>query len=219
MLVWLASYPRSGNSLALTTLHYAFGAKVGADTGPERPAWLPVRLVRDLDVAREDPEPVFVKTHGRPIDDRPAIYLLRDGRDAIASYARWLKPRDEYADSPVGRIARMLVDGIDAGSRPRTWAESVELWTPRKRTAVVRFETLVADPVRALRCALDSLQIPYRQTAETVPSFEELRSSSPRVFRRGQTGNWRDELPPRLEERFWRSQGATMLAVGYTRDP
>jgi hypothetical protein len=222
VLVWLASYPRSGNSLFRGALSYRFAAKVAADTPPPKnpgPLWLRTPVIHDVHAARADPEPVFVKTHQRPVDDCPAICVVRDGRDATASYARWLKAvTKDFADWPTRRIARRLIDGHKAGKRALTWAEAVETWIARDATEVVRFEDALADdPVPILCAALDRLGVPYALSDRAAPSFAELQRVKPEMFRRGETGNWRDELPPRLEERFWRSQGQTMEKLGYHR--
>jgi hypothetical protein len=44
----------------------------------------------DVDAARSSQETLLVKTHDLPDDDSPALYLVRDGRDALVSYAHYI---------------------------------------------------------------------------------------------------------------------------------
>ena len=220
MLVWLASYPRSGNSLSLVTLKEAFGAPLGSDMpGADYPEWLRAPLIRDVGEARARSGPVFVKTHSRPgLDGDRAIYIVRDGRDATVSYAHFLKESQEgYADWPLNRIARMLIRGFRAARRPRTWAESVRLWSQRPNTAVVRFEELITDPVAVIRGAAEEVGVSLPKPAGKPPDFAELHTRDPTMYRRGEPGAWREELHPQLEEMFWEQQGKTMISLGYSR--
>lgn len=99
MIVWIASYPRSGNTFMRILLHRLYGAtsstiydvdgvapRLGADLVGYKKHSMPYRSMRESDTVH------FVKTH-RPCDelvsneDR-AICLVRDGRDAVVSWAR-----------------------------------------------------------------------------------------------------------------------------------
>src|SRR5262245_9850273 len=96
MIVWLASYPRSGNTFLRIVLHRVYGPPtysiydgddpVAQRVGPELVGYRPKPLRRSELVASD--ELFFVKTHKRrKADDSPAIYLVRDGRDAVVSHA------------------------------------------------------------------------------------------------------------------------------------
>ena len=127
MLIWLASYPRSGNSFARIALKHLFRLPTNSvylnEDSPEN------RDLRDLigqslDITLEEmaaaAEPCFVRTHEMPADDDyPAIYLVRDGRDTLVSYAHFILSTEN--GTPVGSdreaFLRVLRELITSNSR------------------------------------------------------------------------------------------------------
>lgn len=226
MIVWIASFPRSGNNLFREALYRIFGVKSGS-VFPEPLGADPylddvsLHLPEDsIDSLRELEAPVFVKTHrlSESDDQSPAVYLVRDGRDAYVSYAHFVRARGERAFTSLdyeGALATLIErEGHAYGS----WSASVRAWTRRAApTAIVRFEELVENPHTAVRDAVKSLGIPLGEPVGEMPPFRELHAQNPIVFRRGKVGSWRSELPPPLEERFWGLHGAAMLVMGYPR--
>lgn len=222
MIVWIASFPRSGNNLCLLTLSKVFGARTGSAMNPRSLA-SELSLDPDADLRtalRELDETVFVKTHrvAPRQDDDPALYLVRDGRDSLVSYAHFMKARG------VPRFASLSFEEILAALLERddhpygSWSGNVRSWLDRDApTALVKFEELVEDPVATVRGALASLGVPLPEPDGRLPSFEELHRRNPLVFRRGKVGSWRSELPKRLEKRFWRLHGTEMEELGYNR--
>ena len=85
MIYWLASFPRSGNSFFRRVCRYNFKFIVYSKYTEKK---APVDQETLIKMAKS-PEPYVVKTHDLPMDDAPAIYLVRDGRDALISYAWW----------------------------------------------------------------------------------------------------------------------------------
>ena len=110
MIVWLASYPRSGNTFLRIVLHRLYGVPtysvyddddpVAQRVGPDLVGWRPKPGDRTEMIAA--PGVHFVKTHKRRKGDgSPAVYLVRDGRDALVSRARLLaaeRARDQNDD-------------------------------------------------------------------------------------------------------------------------
>lgn len=97
MIVWLASYPRSGNTFLRVVLHQLYRVptySVYDDDDPVAqrigPALVGYReKPSDRSLMTDDGEVYFVKTHKRrKTDGYPALYLVRDGRDAVVSQAR-----------------------------------------------------------------------------------------------------------------------------------
>jgi hypothetical protein len=134
MIVWLASYPRSGNLLTRQILARAFGclsASEYPEGGDELAAQLGVtfRLPYDgsaedlIAAARASPDRVFIKTHGPPRDDSPAIHILRDGRAAVVSYRHFLGDSEGLHDLSLAQVIRGEVGfgswsgHLDAGRR------------------------------------------------------------------------------------------------------
>src|SRR5436189_1321267 len=96
--VWIASYPRSGNTFLRIILENVFRMTSysvynvegqnyqdpSAEALEEAP-FLP-RNWRQSISRTADRKAVPIKTHDRPEDQGPAIYIIRDGRAVIHSY-------------------------------------------------------------------------------------------------------------------------------------
>lgn len=165
-------------------------------------------------------EPVFVKTHELPgADSYPAIYLMRDGRDVVVSHARFLlaqEPPIAGAD-PEELFRKRLNMLISVTNAFGGWAAHTRAWRHRPRTAVVRFEDLIAEPEKWITGALAKLDVSIsRKPGTRPPTFEELNKKFPAHFRRGKIGAWRDELPADLHDLFCLLYGDILKANGYT---
>jgi Sulfotransferase domain len=222
MLVWVASFPRSGNNLCLLTLRRVFGATTGSVLDPD-PLISRLSLDPEVDLraaVRERDDRVFLKTHRlpRPDDGDPAIYLVRDGRDSLVSYAHFMKAQGEPPFRSLS-FEEALAALIERENHPYgSWSANVRSWTRRDAaTNVVRFERLIEDPVGTVREAVASFGIALPEQRGRLPTFDELHERNPKIFRRGKVGSWRSEFPARLEERFWELHGAEMEALGYPR--
>jgi Sulfotransferase domain len=240
MLVWVASYPRSGNALTMLTLQDVFGERrVGTITADDlrlgdmrderlpggRP-WRPPPELRGLrggellDAIRARPEPFFIKTHrlSEASDPARALYIVRDGRDAVVSQAHFVKDHDVAAYRGLS-FARRIATLTRPGMRPYGhWSRNVRRWTRRRApVAVLRFEDLVRDPADAVAGACERIDVPVGDADGRMLPFESLHELVPALFRRGVVGAWEDEMPPHLEERFWRIHGEQMEALGYRR--
>jgi hypothetical protein len=223
-MIWLPSYPRSGNKLArliLTTLFDARSATVyeqlgEPDKNPPIETWQgPWPELRPERVPFR--ECIFMKTHELPQSDHPAIYIVRDGRDAYVSYAHFVL--QHFADHVVGMsyldVLQMLIRSTDHFGG---LSQHVRAWTQRTaKTSVIRFEQMVADPSGSMAAACAWLSIPPPQPTGRLPGFDELKAHEPAQFRRGKVGGWRDEMPPHVEELFWSIHGETMNYLGYPR--
>ena len=195
MLVWIASYPRSGNTLLRLILFHAFGLKTHslyddlADVGPDSrfaetvghaalpPGWSPEK-------ARRDDALWLVKTHDAPCDSEKAIYIIRDGRESVLSY---LKYRQSFGGEEI-RLADVIKGRVGFGS----WSGHIRAWDPRNRpnTLLLRFEDLASDPAACLPAIGDFLGCPPMQGR--IPSFGELHRVHPAFFRSGRTDSWRE---------------------------
>ncbi len=231
MLVWVASYPRSGNTFLRIVLHRLYGVRtsvvydidgvaqrLGAEVVgfEERPA--------SFDQMRADAQPHFVKTH-RPRDGDvqemdTAICLVRDGRDALVSWARQTceEPGLGFSDA----LRRMIECDPPRGTG--SWGDNVLSWllAPMPHRAVARYEDLVQEPSGVMERVMDVLELPHPRVAGAVlPSFEELHDSDPRFFRRGVSGTHREELPEDLHRLFWSrpDNAAAMSLLGHGVSP
>ena len=164
-----------------------------------------------LEALRARPEPFFVKTHRREhaADPAPALYLVRDGRDVHVSQAHWRADKD-----PAASFAECLDELV---SRP-IWSRHVRDWRTRAApTAVIRFEELLADPAATMKRGCDELGVTLPASSGELQPFSALNNRNPVVFRKGEAGAWKEEMPRRTEQRFWRLHEDEMLALGYSR--
>lgn len=178
-----------------------------------------------LEEARDSSDVHFVKTHRRRdydvCDVDHAIYLARDGRDAVVSFAR------QRAEEDPGRYRDelgALIDRHRGGTA--SWGQNVLSWLPPEGSAgtsqvvVIRFEDLIREPIGVVTEAV-SLVAPDLPTPgeSTVPTFDQLHQLDPQFFRRGLSGTHRDEMPADLEELFWSYEDnrVAMSRLGYRR--
>ena len=157
MIVWLASYPRSGNTVLRTVLRQT----MGLCSLPERTEWerfmqaaTPPSAVDQVfgeihpeqtwsqfyDVAKSSREVHLVKTHEPPMDDQPAIYVVRNGRKAIYSYLK-------YHQAHLPQLGRELFGIVTGQDYYGDWTSHYRSWNegdghgPR---LVVSYEELCA---------------------------------------------------------------------------
>lgn len=231
MLVWVASFPRSGNTFLRIVLHRLYGVRtstvydidgvaerVGAELigYTERPGSL-------ADMRASD-EPHFIKTHRQRdaevnVDDR-AICLVRDGRDALVSWAR-----QSSEENPDGYRAALLEKvSNDATTGTGSWGNNVLSWLqpPSPHRITLRYEDLISDPRAAVTPVIASVAPALVQNPDAViPSLDELRRHDGRFFRRGRVGSHHDELPAEAHQLFWSrpDNQAAMTLLGYTPHP
>lgn len=162
-----------------------------------------------------DPAPHSLKTHLLASDQElPAVYLVRDARDVLVSYARFAPVHGEHVtDDQLHRNLRGHI--LESGGAYGSWSENVETWLARPRTCLMRFEELVQRPIESLRVLIEALALPCRIRNTRVPTFAELQSQYPHVYRRGRIGGWRDEFPTELLPLFWERHGRVMRRLGY----
>lgn len=226
MLIWVASYPRCGNRLIRIALSAGWGfdgpsvfdaaERARADGHRELPD--PERDPQ-IEDRRKDPGPNFLKTHlvaHAAAADR-GLYLVRDGRDSLVSYAHFIEQRQALGrERGFEQILLWLIErsGGDFGS----WSQSVGAWTAREApTEVVRFERLREDPLAVTREAVGLLGVELGEPAGEMPSLEQMREADPSVVRGGRVGDWRDEMPEAAVERFAELHGETLVRLGYER--
>jgi len=227
VIVWVCSFPRSGNTFLRIVLNRLYGVRtcvvydvdgvaqrLGSDLVgfADRPA--------GIQAMREASEVHFVKTHRQrdsQVDDGDkAICLVRDGRDCLVSWARMA------SETKGRRFETELRAMITRRDEPGTgsWGRNVLSWLrpPAPHRLVLRYEELVREPTDAVQrivVALVPQLLPL--TDVRIPSFGELRQTDRRFFRRGRTDTYRDELPEELHQLFWSQPDnlAAMQLLGY----
>jgi DUF971 family protein len=160
----------------------------------------------------------LIKTHASSLhgnDD--VIYILRDGRDATASY--WHYVRD-WEREPTGSFTEFL---HSLPSRGNWWAFHIYSWLEVEhphRLLLVRYEDLWRDQVNELGRMLDYLGLepirPFTDYGAKI-SFENLHANEPTFFRSGRIGAWRETFS-REDERFFLEHDLGYLTrLGYAR--
>jgi hypothetical protein len=227
MLVWVASFPRSGNTFLRIILHRLYGIRtstvydidgVAERVGQEligyteRPG-----ILADM---RASSEPHFIKTHRQrdaDVDENdPAICLVRDGRDALVSWAR--QASEEDPDSYEAALLTKISNDATAGTG--SWGNNVLSWLqpPSPRRIVLRYEGLIRDPRAAVTPIIAAVAPHLPQKPDVaIPSLAELRLHDDRFFRRGHVGSHHDELPAQAHQLFWSrpDNQAAMRLIGY----
>jgi hypothetical protein len=222
LITWLASYPRSGNTLLRVILKQCFGlssqslyddAELNAPDvreviGHEAVGSGPHRLVDD---ARRQARSFYVKTHEMPgRDAHPAIYVVRDGRSSIVSHRHYLR-------AILGRDT--CLSDIIRGELAPSWSEHVEAWalSGRPNTLVVRYEHLAAAEPRALQQIAAFLDRPLLHPLDM--SFDRLHALNPQFFRCGSDAANIAEMDAVALRLFEQMHGATLRRIGYGAMP
>jgi hypothetical protein len=221
MLVWLASYPRSGNHLLRTILARSFDLGsyeayqlIARPIGPAVSSAVGALLFPDetLDAflarARAASDLFLVKTHDLVPEGDRVIYVVRDGRAALASYRRYLAEVEDKR-----RSFRRLLSGKQW---PGAWHAHVERFLARDpaATLVLRYEALASahPPLEAIAAFLD---VPLLRPFDVT--FRELNQLDPKIFRAGSNAGGIETVERACSARFWRTCGATMDGLGYPR--
>ena len=148
MIVWLASYPRSGNTLLRTICRHCFHLYSYADEPVDYKSEFRSNpdLIGHMEYqesweefypkASASPEVFLVKTHNYPIDNQPVIYVVRDGRSSIQSYRKF--------HLSFNRIDKSLVSIILGNDHYGDWSTHFDKWNNRDvKRLLIRFEDLV----------------------------------------------------------------------------
>jgi hypothetical protein len=155
MIVWVCSYPRSGNTFLRIVLKQVYGVRTSVIYDVDGVA---ERVGRDLvgytdragtlTAMRAASEAHFVKTHRQrdnAVDEADrAIYLVRDGRDAVVSWARMLSEHDSGRFETEMRTLINRQDPVGTGA----WGHNVLSWLqpPARHRVLLRYDDLVAQP-------------------------------------------------------------------------
>lgn len=219
MPYYIASYPRSGNTMVRLILQRHFGISAPSmynEADPMYASWLGKLLPR-----LPGEEEVFWKTHGAPPEGEvKGIIVARDGRDAIVSYVHFIR---NYANTPIYETPEELLFHLCRG----TWRDTLPSWSSfykqwmKHDVVVLRYEDLCQSEEAAVEIVQEALSRVLQRKVERIPaeplSFEKLHDIRPNFFRRGESGYWKEEMPPEMEQLFWQTHGAMMTTLGYKR--
>lgn len=162
----------------------------------------------------------------RALPQSRLLFLLRDGRDVVDSELAG-NSKDGWVGDVIPGFSGVGVDGRVAFVRHEARKYLWRTETVQKAYAahpgpklLMRYEELLADPVRHMREVLDWLgaPLPERQLAEMVESrsFERVADRGPsRFFRSASPGKWRENLSAEEQEAMLEVLGPKLAELGY----
>ena len=222
MIVWLASYPRSGNTFFRVILNSIFDIKtysiyddkgdIGADEKTSETVgheFLPKDF--NIEEARREKNIYYIKTHelldNRVEPDDNVIYLIRDGRESTLSFT---KHQNTFSHQN-----KKIIDTIYGNIFIGSWGEHVQSWDPknRKNTLLIKFEELIKDPSQYIGLLSEFLEI--TPVGDKIPTFEELKEINPIFFRSGKTNSWENIYSEEEHISFWLKNYKVMDEYGY----
>lgn len=221
-MIWLASYPRSGNTFFRNLIYEAFGMESS-------------EFHFEAFAMDENYESYpFVKTHLLPHQVHPlnentkVVYLVRDGRDAVVSMAHHKKDLVETESEFQNNLEEIILAA--EGSHFGGWSENVMSWL-KHADLVIRFEDLVTNPMKIVE-QIAELSGQKPKDNFILPDFESQKSGlnqygkiskrdenlpdfSDKFFRKGKIGAYMDEMHEHLHDLFWNYHGDAMKLLGY----
>lgn len=274
-LIWLASYPKSGNTWTRNFLHNLFDIMEGRDgsghdinalnqfsTWELNPSYYEellgkpvmkmsrqevasVRHTVQAQIAERASGVAFVKTHHALVMDRGrpainfdvtsgAIYIVRNPLDVAISFSHHMNVDIDTA------IEKMAADGLETAMTEKSvyeiygsWRQHVESWTrkPHRTIYVMRYEDMLAEPektfgglARHLRIAPTAAQLEQAierssfenlREQEEAEGFREKPEHAERFFRKGTSGQWREDLTEMQVRQIISDQRTQMQRFGY----
>lgn len=187
MIVWLASYPRSGNTLFRTICRRCFGLCSHADEPVEYASEFRSNpdLIGHCEVSGDwdafyrqaslSPDIHLVKTHRPPVDEQPYIYIVRDGRSAVLSFQKFNRT---YNHQDFSLTSLILGAGGYGG-----WSEHYQRWNGRDgiRRRVLRYEDLADISAETLKQVAEFIGFDG-PVAEWENPVETLKKKEPGFF-------------------------------------
>ena len=202
--VWLASYPKSGNTFVRFMLYAAIFS-------PPKKSLEVASKIPDIHrpIPSDQPESgeLFVKTHFELSPNHPnlsntlrAIHIIRNPRDVMLSAINYrILTSDTPAQSSPGLVAKAFLqakgDPHWKASGFGTWASNARSWRQTDLFPVlnVRYENLKSDPHSELTRMLEFLEIERSpeqiQQAVTASSFDSMRALEIREKRTDKSSN------------------------------
>lgn len=223
MIIWISSFPRSGNTMTRIILKTFYNQNT-YNIKPENKSLISDFIghcqIKPINILKKHKENniYFVKTHELPKSVKiksikaPAIYIVRDGRDVILSAAyHHLNCRNiKITKSNLNKLMKNFMS---------KWNNHIMKWYNYKPKVILKYENLLEHPKNNISYAINklSLNIKIDKNAK-MPSFEDLKKIKPKFFRKGVSGSWKDEMPKEIEELFWSKCSGAMEVLEYKRN-
>lgn len=233
MLVYLASYPRSGNSWSRSTVkHYfkvqtytiyaadsrqtilaRFGHGLPATAFVDNPNFLIPALRRRLAAADQL---VLVKTHEPPFTEyfagEKVIHIVRHPGAALWSYYHFLRD----VDGVQADIPGLIQGNYGFGS----WSVHTQQWLAAGRTLGPHYLRYSYEQMHENNAAICTalaafLEQPLQEPLGSSPTFAQEHQRRPHVARRGSPDEWQSHFTPEHHQLLVTVHGAAMQELGY----
>lgn len=221
-VVWLASYPKSGNTWVRFLLHHYLWGEPGNSLELNR-------RIPDLHrpAGRIDPsgDRIFVKTHFLLHEKLPylalterAIYIKRNPRDVLLSGMNYAKLENPGSFDDAAYARAFIEQGGDPawiGMGFGTWAAHAESWTATERfpVHVTSYEAMKSDTAAELRSMLEFVgESPDEERIERavrLSDFARMREIERREKARGGESLFRGGKGSLARNAMFMNTGAT----------
>jgi len=202
MIVWICSYPRSGNTLTRKILKDCFDIETYTVHGDEAATEHLFENQSKYDIndpevykkLKADEKTYYIKSHYIPLDGSPIIHVVRDGRNAVSSFAKLH-----------GVNVAHVITGQSSGFA--SWSGHYWGLAGRQNTLLVRFEDLLSDTTAQVD-RIGSF-IGAEKKRGFVNDFEPVNDVM------GSGGKHQAEFSQYEELLFQRCHGVVMGVLGY----
>jgi FkbM family methyltransferase len=245
-IVWLASYPRSGNTLLRIILNYNFALKsysiyndnndiglffeVSEVVGHQFMNWslifgeqntlkLQAKDFEKLNPLRYKTKNLkLVKTHSTYNEGFAKDKVIYIYRDGRGSLRSFASYKDKFDhnNSPLSELMDTLLCCGDDNFG--LWSDHAHSWMqhPKDKILFLKFEDVVSDFNTAFKKIAGFLEIVPVRT--DVLSFQEVQAINADFFRKGKKKSWQDLLDDSRNVLFWILNHETMSNLGYDMD-
>lgn len=207
-VIWLASYPRSGNTLLRTILWQCFNLRSASiypnDLGGNKSLETYVGHIEhsvDGQIQFPNNSTLLIKTHAPPTDKGGAIYIVRDGKAACVSLWEFYK-----RSLPLEAI-------IEGQHHFGTWSGHLSGWEPwnRPNTLLLRYEDMASDLPPVLTKLSKFLNV--KTITDQIPSQDSIADADGRWVRK--KSGWQSIITDDQLKLFNIINGNMMSRMGY----
>jgi len=206
-MCWLSSYPRSGNTYLRTILWHCLGMRSTSvypnDLEGRKDLENYVGHIEQKNGCTRFPQDTLplVKTHERPLNNEPTIYVVRDGRASCVSLWHFFGKK-----IPLEQV-------IEGQHHFGTWTQHFQKWNPpvRPDTLLIRYEDLIEHREREV-CKIAKFLNKKIKTLK-VPSREKIASNDGIWVRKA--SDWKTQIPKKLLIKFNKKHETLLSMLGY----
>jgi FkbM family methyltransferase len=242
-IIWLSSYPRSGNTLLRIILNYNFGLKsysiyndnndigkhieISDIVGHQFMNWSiffdeqSTLNLKPEDFHKLDPmryrtnDLKLIKTHSHYHDGFTNDKVIYIYRDGRSTLRSYASYKENFVKGNV-ELQKLLDILVTCGDDLfGNWGDHALSWMehPSEKLLMLKFEDVITDYNEALNKIASFLEIAPIRTDRI--SFERLHSINSNFFRKGKKSSWQDLFDDTRHALFWIMNHQTMSLLNY----